>query len=184
MPFVDAQFDVVDCDSIFAYVRNDEGLANELSRITAVGGSVLLRVPAKGPLAVLDAFNLHRYVVDISKRGLRPFETADIGWRRHYSEGDLALLFGPRDFTLARVRRSGLGASEATRLSGFVLFRWLRPSRDGYMRLSRAAERVRQAETRIEWRYGFWLEVELRKHESATQTRPGSRDQVKSRGVT
>ena len=27
---------------------------------------------------------------------LRPFETADIGWRRHYSEGDLALLFGPR----------------------------------------------------------------------------------------
>jgi SAM-dependent methyltransferase len=175
LPFADAQFDVVDCDSIFAYVRNDEGLANELSRITAVGGSVLIRVPAKGPLAVLDAFNLHRYLVDISKRGLRPFETADIGWRRHYSEGDLALMFGPRDFTLTSVRRSGLGASEAMRLSGFVLFRWLRPSRDGYMRLSRAAERVRKAEAQVAWRHGFWLEVELRKHESATRNVSGSR---------
>jgi len=170
LPFADGEFDVVDCDSVFAYVRNDEGLANELARITAPSGTVLLTVPAKGPLAVLDAFNLHRYLVDISKRGLRPFETADIGWRRHYSEGDLALLFGPRDFTLATVRRSGLGASETMRLSGFVLFRWLRPSRDGYIRLSRAAERVRQAESQVEWRHGFWLEVELRKHESAART--------------
>ena len=175
LPFADGEFDVVDCDSVFAYVRNDEGLANELARITAPGGRVRLTVPAKGPLAVLDAFNMHRYLVDISKRGLRPFETADIGWRRHYSEGDLALLFGPRHFTLATVRRSGLGASETMRLSGFVLFRWLRPSRDGYMRLSRAAERLRQAESQVEWRHGFWLEVELRKHESAARTVSGPR---------
>ena len=42
--------------------------------------------------------------------------------------------------------------------------------RDGYIRLSRAAERVRQAESQVEWRHGFWLEVELRKHESAART--------------
>jgi SAM-dependent methyltransferase len=170
LPFERDRFDVVECGAIFAYARNDEGLVNELGRIVAPGGIVRLETPAKGPLAVLDAFNLHRYLVDITKRGLRPFETADIGWRRHYSEGDLVLLFGPRGFTLVTARRTGFAASEAVRAGGFVLFRWWRASRNWYRRACRLAERVRRAEDAVEWRHGFWLEAKFRKIENAARS--------------
>jgi SAM-dependent methyltransferase len=170
LPFECDRFDMVECGAIFAYVRNDEGLVNELGRIVAPGGIVRLETPAKGPLAVLDAFNLHRYLVDITKRGLRPFETADIGWRRHYSEGDLVLLFGPRGFTLVTARRTGFAASEAVRAGGFVLCRWWRASRNWYRRASGLAERVRRAEDAVEWRHGFWLDAEFRKGENAARS--------------
>jgi SAM-dependent methyltransferase len=161
LPFPDGQFDLVECGSLFAYARNDEALARELARITATGGRVQLRVPAAGVLAVLDAFNLHRYLVDTTHRGLRPFETADIGWRRHYRESDLVGLFGPRGFSLAACSRVGFGASEVVWLSGFVLFRWLRASRDWYRRVSRLAQRVLRLEQRVAWRNGYWLEATL-----------------------
>ena len=170
LPFERDRFDLVECGALFAYVRNDEGLVNELGRIVAPGGIVRLETPAKGPLAVLDAFNLHRYLVDITKRGLRPFETADIGWRRHYSEGDLVLLFSPRGFTLESARRTGVAASEAIRASGFVLFRWWRASRNWYRRVSRLAEGIRRAEDSVEWRHGFWLDAEFRKIGNAART--------------
>ena len=162
-PFEDNQFDYVDCGTVVAYVRNDEGLANELTRIVAPGGTVRLRVPATGPLAVFDAFNLHRYLVDVSKHGLRPFETADIGWRRHYSEDDLVKMFGSCRFTCTEMRRSGYGLSEGVRLAGFVLFRWWRASRNKYRRMSRLAERVRRVEVRHEWSHGYWLDATFRR---------------------
>jgi SAM-dependent methyltransferase len=169
----DAAFDLVECGSLFAYARNDEALARELARVTAPGGRVNLRVPATGPLALLDAYNLHRYLVDTTHRGLRPFETADIGWRRHYREADLVDLFTPLAFTLIDCRRSAVGFSEAVRMSGFVLFRWLRASRNWYQRISRLAQSVLGLEERIQWRHGYWLEATFLRTESAIQARSG-----------
>ena len=163
LPFADNAFESVDCGSVFAFVRNDEGLAAELARIVASGGCVSLMVPSTGLLAGLDAFNLHRYLVDITKRGLRPFETAEIGWRRHYGLDDIVGVFNPVEFDVVDSRRTAIGASELVRLTGFALFRWLRPSRNRYRRASRLATRVLNAEQSIEWPHGYWLNVTLRK---------------------
>ena len=173
LPFPDSQFDRVECGTVFAYLRNDEGLARELARVTMPGGTITLRVPAAGPLAVFDAFNLHRYLVDTTKHGLRPFETADIGWRRHYSENDVTGLFDTTLFQVIAQRRSGVAASEAVRLSGFMLFRWFRASRNGYRRVAKLAQRVLAIEDRVAWRHGFWLEMTLQRTDQPAGAEPG-----------
>jgi hypothetical protein len=134
-----------------------------------------LRVPARGLLAGLDAFNLHRYLVDTTRRGLRPFETADIGWRRHYSEHDLITLFARFGFTAVDQRRSGFAASEAVRFSGFLLFRWFRASRNWYRRVGAIAERVLHMEHRYAWRHGFWLDATFRKDDNTARATPEPR---------
>lgn len=161
LPYPDDFFELIECSSVFAYIRNDEGLAAELIRVTAPGGVIHLTVPAEGPLAGLDAFNLHRYLVDTSKRGLRPFETANIGWRRHYSESDIQKMFAPGGFAIIECRRFGIAASEIVRMFGFILFRWGRASRNGYRTMNRIAQRVQATEVNLVWPWGFWLELTL-----------------------
>ena len=157
LPFENGQFQNIECGAIFAFVRNDEGLAGELARVTVPGGRIELHVPATGLLAGLDAFKLHRYLVDTTKRGLRPFETAEIGWRRHYSLDDLVKMLNPAHFRLVASHRSAIGASELVRMGGFGMFRWLRPSRSRYRKVSKIADQLRTIEDRIEWPHGFWL---------------------------
>lgn len=167
LPFDDESLDHIECGAVFAYARNDEGLASELGRIVRPGGTVSLSVPATGLLAGLDSFNLYRYVVDVSKRGLRPFETSDIGWRRHYGMSDLRGLLGDNGLDLVSHRRSTVALAEAVRLIGFLLFRWLRPSRNRYRATATASNRVLALERRITCRHGFWLEMTLRKRDHA-----------------
>jgi SAM-dependent methyltransferase len=173
LPFDDQSINRVECGSVFAFARNDEGLASELGRIVRTGGTITLSVPATGLLAGLDSFNLYRYLVDVTKRGLRPFETSDIGWRRHYSLTDLRILLGDNGFDLVSHRRSTVALAEAVRLSGFLLFRWLRPSRNRYRWVARLSNRTLAIEQKISWRHGYWLEMELRKREHATGGVPG-----------
>ena len=173
LPYDDGAFDLVECGAVFAYIRNDEGLANELARITAPTGTINLKVPATGLLAGLDAFNLHRYLVDTSGRGLRPFETAEIGWRRHYSLADLTKMLDPARFELKEARTSSVAAAEVVRLIGFGLFRWLRPSRNRYRQVSRIASRLLAYEDRIEWRHGFWLTATFERKINEDQTHSG-----------
>jgi hypothetical protein len=125
-------------------------------------------------LAGLDSFNLYRYLVDVSQRGLRPFETSDIGWRRHYGLADLRFLLSDCGFDLIAHRRSTVGLAEAIRLGGLILFRWLRPSRNRYHATAHLSNRVLELEQAITWRHGFWLELEFRKRELATGTSPDS----------
>jgi SAM-dependent methyltransferase len=165
LPFDDGSFGRVECGAILAYVRNDIGLASELTRVLAPGGLLNMRVPAAGPLAGLDAFNLHRYLVDTTHRGLRPFETAEIGWRRHYGETDLCLLFPERDYELINRRREAIALAEIVRLAGFIAFRWLRPSRDRYRQVAHRARQVESAERKLGVPFGFWLEVSFRRHQ-------------------
>jgi SAM-dependent methyltransferase len=172
LPFADGSIDHVECGTVFALARNDEGLASELGRIVRCGGTVSLRVPSTGLLAGLDSFNLYRYLIDVSGRGLRPFETSDIGWRRHYSLTDLRLLLGECGFDLVYHRRSTVALAEAIRLAGLILFRWLRPSRNRYHVTARMSNRVLEIERGIAWRHGFWLDMELRKREHTIGTEP------------
>jgi SAM-dependent methyltransferase len=166
LPFSDRSVQMVDSGHILAHVRNDEGLASELSRIVKPGGTVSISVPATGPLAGLDAYNLHRYLVDVSGRGLRPYETAEVGWRRHFSLDDIRLLFPETEWEIISREWSGLAIEEMIRLAGFIGFRWLRPSRDRYRKTSALADRIESVERRLPIPGGFWLELELRRRES------------------
>ena len=167
LPYADGTVASIDAGTIFAYVRNDDGLAGEIWRLLRPGGTVTLRVPSTGPLAGLDAYNVFRYVADVSGRGPRAFEVGELGWRRHYAEAEIAAMFGPERFVVRASRRSGLALSEGVRLVGQLVFRWLRPSADRYRRVAGVADRIEQWELRISNRHGFWLTVTLEKTATA-----------------
>ena len=167
LPYADGSVAAVDAGTIFAYVRNDDGLAGELWRLLRPGGTVTLRVPATGPLAGLDAYNVFRYVVDVSGRGPRVFEVGDLGWRRHYAEAEVIAMFGPERFTVRSRRRSGLALGELVRLAAQLAFRWLRPSADRYRRMAGVADKIERWERGITFRHGFWLTITLEKTATA-----------------
>ncbi len=72
-----------------------------------------LSVPATGLLAGLDAYNLHRYLVDVSGRGLRPFETAPpyFGDEAQFAARDPASIADARP-QLARVLRISIDVGD------------------------------------------------------------------------
>lgn len=166
LPLPDAALSAIDCGDVFAYIRNDEGLVSECRRVLAPGGRLRLRVPATGPLAWLDAFNLARYLVDITRRGKRPYETTELGWRRHYPEDDLLALLGRDAFVVEGSRRSGLGLAELLTFAATVLFRWLRPDRARYHAARRRIAVVERLERRLAVPFGTTLELTLRRTES------------------
>jgi len=168
LPFADGSVGAIEAGTIFAYVRNDEGLAREIGRILRPGGTVSLRVPSTGPLAGLDAYNLFRYVADVTGRGPRIFEVAELGWRRHYAESEIVAMFGTERFEVRSSRRGGLALSELLRLAGQLAFRWLSPSGGRYRRVSTAADALERRELALSWRHGFWLTMTLAKRTTAS----------------
>jgi len=167
LPFADGSVGAIDAGTIFAYVRDDDGLAGEIARILRPGGTVSLRVPSTGPLAGFDAYNLFRYVADVTGRGPRIFEVAELGWRRHYPEAEIVAMFGTERFEVQSSRRGGLALSELLRLAGQLAFRWLRPSGDRYRRVSTAADALERRELRLAWHHGFWLTMSMEKRTTA-----------------
>ena len=160
LPLADASVDSIECLDVLEYIRNDDLAVDELARVLAPGGTLHIRVPATGLLAGFDAYNLMHYLVDTSRRGLRPHETSEIGWRRHYSLDDLAAMLGPDRFRIARVHRRGLALAELIDFTGMVLFRWLRPNQDHYRAVKRVARFVERIERRIPVPFGFTLDLE------------------------
>jgi hypothetical protein len=148
LPFRDAVFESIHCTGVLEYVRDDVAFRDELTRLLAPGGRLSVSVPHQGPLAGLDSMNLYRYLVDISKRGRKPSEIAEIGWRRRYSLGDIQSLLGG-DYELVETATREIGISElvqfgAMGLSSWLLDPWRRPSG-----LNGSLDRLRALESRI-----------------------------------
>jgi SAM-dependent methyltransferase len=160
LPLEDASVSSIACLDVLEYIRNDDIAVDEFARVLAPGGALYLRVPATGPLAGLDAYNLMHYLVDTSRRGLRPHETCEVGWRRHYGIEDLIHLLGHDRFQIVRVRRRGLAIAEVVDFAAMMLFRWLSPSQDHYRAGKRIARMIERIERRITVPFGANLDLE------------------------
>jgi hypothetical protein len=100
------------------------------------------------------------YLVDTSRRGIRPHETCEVGWRRHYGVEDLTYMLGQERFRIVRVRRRGLAIAELIDFAAMALFRWFRPSQDHYRTGKRLAREIERIERRIIVPFGATLDLE------------------------
>jgi SAM-dependent methyltransferase len=158
-PFADALFDaVILLDELALTVREEEALA-EAARVLRSDGVLLLRVPATGPLAWLDGYNIYRYVWDTTGRGRHLQESVGTSWRRHYSRDDVRKLLRPH-FRVRALTGAGIGLSEVVRTSLLLIWRWAL----GWQRGEGAIQRAAQMGTHLEegWSIagrGYWLVV-------------------------
>jgi SAM-dependent methyltransferase len=156
-PFADGAFDaVILLDELAFTVREEEAIA-EAARVLRPGGRLLLRVPANGPLAWLDGYNVYRYVWETTGRGRRLREAGGTGWRRHYRRDDVRQLLRPH-FQVREMTGTGVGLTEVTRLGLLLAWRWLLASPRG----ERAIRRIARSISRVEARWsiagrGYWL---------------------------
>lgn len=160
LPLPNASAQCVEYFGVLEYIRNDDLAIDDVARVLAPGGTLRLRVPATGPLAALDAYNLMHYLVDTSRRGFRPHETSEVGWRRHYGVDDLLRMLGPDRFRIVRVRRRGLALAEVIDVAAMVAFRWLRPNPVRYESGKRLAQTVERLERRLIFPFGAVLDVD------------------------
>ena len=163
---------VVLLDQLARTVKEEEALA-EAARVLRPGGALLLRVPAEGPLAWLDGFNIYRYVRDTTGRGRRHPAVSGVAWRRHYPRPDLVRLLEPH-FRVLAMRETGIGLEDAVRAAGNLYWRWLRQDE----RHDAAIERRAAAAARLEsgWSVlgrGYGLVVAAERRHSAPCRRTG-----------
>jgi SAM-dependent methyltransferase len=159
LPFPDASFDAIDCLDQLELIRREEDLLAEFVRVLRPGGTLTLRVPATGPLAGFDSFNLSRYLVDASHHGFRPPEPSETGWRKHYSENDLTAMLAKADLTVTSMHRSRFIISELLEFIVQTRFRWWKFDPRAYHRAHRKLDRVRAFEDRLHIRGGFLITV-------------------------
>jgi SAM-dependent methyltransferase len=111
---------------VLEHAADPEAVLAEARRALRPGGTLLLSVPYRGPLAGLDSLNLY---LALRRRweGLPPLEPSEesgAGWHRHFSLPEVAALLGP-DLPIERVRRTGLGLAEVLHLALLLLCRGL-----------------------------------------------------------
>lgn len=133
VPLSDGSFDGVLFLDVLEHLPDERGAIREVARLLRPGGTLALSVPHRGPLAWLDSLNLYARLVRRTRHGRFPPEIAATGRHRHYSVRDIEALLGD-DFTIRRVRRTGLGLAELVHLPILLLFRWLIPLEWAYQR--------------------------------------------------
>jgi hypothetical protein len=156
-PRDDAAYDaVILLEELARTVREEEALA-EAARVLRPGGMLLLRVPAAGPLAWLDGFNIYRYVRDTTRRGKVLPEVAGVGWRRHYARQDLRDLLRPH-FRLRTMRTFGIGIGEVARTALLLFWRWVLRSRRGHGAIHHVPHILERLDVRLALPViGYWL---------------------------
>jgi hypothetical protein len=148
LPFRDAGFESIRCEGVLEYVRDDVAFRDELTRILAPGGTLSVVVPNQSRVAGLDSMNLYRYLVDISKRGRKPAEIAEIGWRRRYSLDDIRSLLGS-DYELVETATREIGIAELVQLGAMVVSSWLLDPWGRPSGLNGSLDRLRALESRV-----------------------------------
>jgi SAM-dependent methyltransferase len=158
LPLPNCSLDSISCSEVFEFVRDDTALAAEISRLLKPGGKIRIEVPNAGGAAGLDAYNLYRYFVDTTRRGRKPYETAEIGWRRHYSAEDVSSLLG-REFAIRSSSTRGVGISEAIRFGAMVICRYALGNDALYRRTRPLIDLVQATERRLKPGPSGWLMV-------------------------
>jgi SAM-dependent methyltransferase len=149
LPFPDATFSKIDCLDILAYVRDDEATLIEMARVLAPGGTLTIRVPNQAPTGGFDCFNLYRYISDGLRRGDRPPETDELGWRRRFSEDEFGRLIESSGFHVEKQSTSGTGLLDLGQLAAMLGFRLLQNNESRYQRVMPIVERVRSIDNFI-----------------------------------
>ncbi len=127
LPFGDETFDLVIGHATVEFNHDDRQVVAELARVTRPGGRIILRLPRRGAVTALDAFNLYRYSREITGRGPIPVESLPIGWRRHYLRSDLDAILSPSPIDIQRITSSGLGLGEVAYTPALIVTRSLVP---------------------------------------------------------
>ena len=149
LPFAAGGFDAILLLDALADLPDDEGAIAEAARVLRPGGTLIVRVPYRGPLPWLDAANLSPYVGDVTGRGPRPPEASVLGWPWHYHRREVRDLLRPQRLRIRAARGSGLGLAEAVRLALQLLFRRLVVSEAAYRRTSPVADAIARVEERL-----------------------------------
>jgi SAM-dependent methyltransferase len=129
LPYPDGQFDAVVCLDVLEHVEDELQALNELHRVLAPGGLLVLSTPHRGAFSILDPVNypprfggvlkrraprLYRRLVatsrDLDEHGAPAWET--VPYHRHYGLGELLALLErsnfDHEFKVELVRRTGL----------------------------------------------------------------------------
>ncbi len=149
LPFPDATFSTIDCLDILEYVRNDEATMHEMARVLAPGGTLTIRVPNQAPTGGFDCYNLYRYISDGMRRGERPPETDELGWRRRYGDEEFGQLVESSGLRVEKQWASGTGLPDLAQLAAMVGFRLLQDNESRFQRLFPIVERVRSIDNYI-----------------------------------
>jgi SAM-dependent methyltransferase len=124
VPLPDASCDGVLFLDVLEHLPDERGAIAEIARLLKPGGTLVLSVPHRGPLAWLDSLNLYAHFVRAAGRGPFPPEIAATGVHRHYAAGQVHRLLGDH-FAICRVERTGVGLAELVNLPLLLIFRWL-----------------------------------------------------------
>jgi SAM-dependent methyltransferase len=131
VPLPDRSFDGVLFLDVLEHLPDEAGAIAEVARVLRPGGTLVLSVPHRGPLAWLDSLNLYARFVRLTHHGRFPPEIAGTGIHRHYTVARMRALLGDQ-FEFRKTMRTGIGLAEPLNLLPLILFRWLIPAESAY----------------------------------------------------
>jgi SAM-dependent methyltransferase len=172
LPFPDRSFDCVTCIEVLEHVpaANRNTSLQEMARVLAPGGCLVIRTPHAGIFSWLDAANLrHRFPAlygKLVRRGLRdetyPAGAEDIVWHHHFTAAELQSLM-PRGLSVELIRFGGLFLYPLTDLLRWPFYRTKRLNNP----VVRALSKIGEGDYGIDYgRCSFGILMILRKRES------------------
>ena len=124
------------------HVQDEQAWLHALVDLLEPGGRIIIRVPAEGPVAWLDAPNIFRYVTEFSSRGDAPHETKPTGWHRHYRRDDVVRLVEQSGLHVTGMSRVAAPLADIPHLLGMVAGNLILEAPGAERRLIDARDRI------------------------------------------